>query len=85
MGYAKLFSPEIYPPPDNAIRLAAWRSFLIFHKNFCILYIQGKEKRKLFRCFEIIEIKEDNQCVIIEMKIYSVILSAEWIRRCRRS
>ena len=38
------------------MRLAAWRSFLIFHKNFCIIYIQGKEKTKHFRCFEIIEI-----------------------------
>ena len=37
--------PVIYPPPHGyAARLAVWRSFLIFDKNFCIIYIQSKEK-----------------------------------------
>ena len=40
------FSHNIPRHPDNAIRLAAWRITLIFHKNFCIIYIQGKGKNK---------------------------------------
>lgn len=43
------FSRNITRHPDNAMRLAVWRSFLIFHKNFCIIYIQSKGKNKLFR------------------------------------
>jgi len=48
IGYAKLFSPENTPATYKAfIRLAAWRITLIFIKNFCIIYIQGKEKRNI--------------------------------------
>lgn len=43
------FSHNTTRHPDNAMRLAVWRSFLIFHKNFCIIYIQSKGKDKLFR------------------------------------
>ena len=39
--------PVIYPPPPGyALRLAVWRITLIFHKNFCIIFIQGKGKNK---------------------------------------
>ena len=43
------FSHNTTRHPDNAMRLAVWRPFLIFHKNFCIIYIRSKGKDKLFR------------------------------------
>ena len=44
------FCPEIYPRhPVYAIRLAVWRTFLIFYKKFVIIYIQSKGKIKHFR------------------------------------
>ena len=42
----KSASPNIPPPPGYALRLAVWRITLIFHKNFCIIFIQGKGKNK---------------------------------------
>jgi len=41
--------PVIHPPPPGyALRLAVWRITLIFHKNFCIIFIQGKGKKQVF-------------------------------------
>lgn len=45
-GCKTFFSRNIPRHPDNATRLAVWRITLIFHKNFCIIYIQGKGKNK---------------------------------------
>ena len=42
----KSASRNIPPPPGYALRLAVWRITLIFHKNFCIIFIQGKGKNK---------------------------------------
>ena len=39
--------PVIYPPPPSyALRLAVWRTFLIFLKIFGIIYIESKGKIK---------------------------------------
>ena len=44
--------PVIYPPPPGyASWLAAWRSFLIFLKNFGIIYIENKGNIKHFPDF----------------------------------
>ena len=45
-GCRTFFSRNMPRHPDNAIRLAVWRITLIFHKNFCIIYIQGKGKNE---------------------------------------
>ena len=42
----KAASRNIPPPPGYALRLAVWRITLIFHKHFCIIFIQGKGKNK---------------------------------------
>ena len=43
-----LFSPEIYPATRRGyIRVAVWRITLILQKIFDIIFIQGKEIRKI--------------------------------------
>ena len=44
--------PVIYPPPPGyALRLAVWRTFLIFQKIFGIIYIESKGEIKQIQHF----------------------------------